>query len=86
MRAGGEFVTQPHALDVVEVRGPMDPDRRLQPRLARTRARTTSDGSALAKRSELIRSLDPSTKVGQPEPRHREIADTLAKHILKMLQ
>jgi len=37
------------------------------------------------KRSELIRSLDPSTKVSQPVPRHREIADTLAKHILKML-
>jgi len=29
---------------------------------------------------------NPSTKVSQPVPRHREIADTLAKHILKMLQ
>jgi len=29
---------------------------------------------------------NPSTKVSQPVPRHREIADTLAKHILKMLR
>jgi mRNA interferase HicA len=29
---------------------------------------------------------NPSTKVSQPVPRHREISDTLAKHILKMLQ
>lgn len=29
---------------------------------------------------------NPATKVSQPVPRHREIADTLAKHILKMLQ
>jgi len=29
---------------------------------------------------------NPSTKVSQPVPRHREIADTLAKHVLKMLQ
>ena len=29
---------------------------------------------------------NPSTKVSQPAPRHREITDTLAKHILKMLQ
>jgi mRNA interferase HicA len=28
---------------------------------------------------------NPATKVGQPVPRHRDIADTLAKHILKML-
>ncbi|MCX6363418.1 MAG: type II toxin-antitoxin system HicA family toxin [Actinobacteria bacterium] len=28
----------------------------------------------------------PLTKVSQPVPRHREIADTLAKHILKMLR
>jgi len=27
-----------------------------------------------------------STKVSQPVPRHSEIADTLAKHILKMLR
>ena len=27
-----------------------------------------------------------TTKVSQPVPRHREIADTLAKHILKMLK
>jgi len=26
-----------------------------------------------------------NTKVSQPVPRHREIADSLAKHILKML-
>ena len=45
------------------------------------------------KRSELIRHggnhdwyQNPSTKVSQPVPRHREISDTLAKHILKMLQ
>lgn len=29
---------------------------------------------------------NPSTKASQPVPRHREIADTLARHILKMLQ
>ncbi len=29
---------------------------------------------------------NPSTKVSQPVPRHREIADTLANHILKMMQ
>ena len=29
---------------------------------------------------------NPSTKVSQPVPRHREIADTLARHILKMLR
>jgi mRNA interferase HicA len=28
---------------------------------------------------------NPNTKVSQPIPRHREIADSLAKHILKML-
>jgi mRNA interferase HicA len=28
---------------------------------------------------------NPTTKVSQPVPRHQEIADTLAKHILKML-
>jgi mRNA interferase HicA len=28
---------------------------------------------------------NPATKVSQPVPRHRDIADTLAKHILKML-
>jgi len=28
---------------------------------------------------------NPETKVSQPVPRHREIADSLAKHILKML-
>jgi predicted RNA binding protein YcfA (HicA-like mRNA interferase family) len=29
---------------------------------------------------------NPETKVSQPVPRHREIADSLAKHILKMLR
>ena len=29
---------------------------------------------------------NPTTKVAQPVPRHREIKDTLAKHILKMLK
>ncbi|KHG43145.1 MAG: type II toxin-antitoxin system HicA family toxin [Nostocales cyanobacterium LacPavin_0920_SED1_MAG_38_18] len=29
---------------------------------------------------------NPLTKVSQPIPRHREINDNLAKHILKMLQ
>ena len=29
---------------------------------------------------------NPFTKVSQPIPRHREINDNLAKHILKMLQ
>ena len=29
---------------------------------------------------------NPVTKVSQPVPRHREIADTLAAHILKMLR
>ncbi|MBA7654740.1 hypothetical protein ES703_62629 [subsurface metagenome] len=28
---------------------------------------------------------NPETKVSQPVPRHREIADSLAKHIIKML-
>jgi len=28
---------------------------------------------------------NPTTKVSQPLPRHREIADGLAAHILKML-
>jgi mRNA interferase HicA len=28
---------------------------------------------------------NPNTKVSQPVPRHREITDSLAKHILKML-
>jgi mRNA interferase HicA len=28
---------------------------------------------------------NPTTKVSQPVPRHREITDTLAKHIVKML-
>ena len=29
---------------------------------------------------------NPNTKVSQPIPRHREITDSLAKHILKMLK
>ncbi|NOY79002.1 MAG: type II toxin-antitoxin system HicA family toxin [Calditrichaeota bacterium] len=29
---------------------------------------------------------NPKTKLSQPVPRHREINDTLAKHILKMLK
>lgn len=28
---------------------------------------------------------NPRTKVSQPVPRHREIKETLAKHIIKML-
>jgi len=28
---------------------------------------------------------NPTTKMSQPVPRHREIADTLARHIVKML-
>ncbi len=28
---------------------------------------------------------NPDTKVSQPVPRHREISESLAKHILKML-
>jgi len=28
---------------------------------------------------------NPGTKVCQPVPRHKEIAETLAKHILKLL-
>ncbi|MBL7164906.1 MAG: type II toxin-antitoxin system HicA family toxin [Dehalococcoidales bacterium] len=28
---------------------------------------------------------NPNTRVSQPVPRHREIAESLAKHILKML-
>jgi predicted RNA binding protein YcfA (HicA-like mRNA interferase family) len=28
---------------------------------------------------------NPNTKISQPVPRHREIANSLAKHILKML-
>jgi hypothetical protein len=29
---------------------------------------------------------NPATKVSEPVPRYREITDTLAKYILKMLQ
>ena len=29
---------------------------------------------------------NPATKVSQPVPRHREIKDPLAKHIIKMLK
>jgi predicted RNA binding protein YcfA (HicA-like mRNA interferase family) len=29
---------------------------------------------------------NPVTKMSQPVPRHREIKDTLAKHIVKMLK
>jgi len=29
---------------------------------------------------------NPETKISQPIPRHREINETLAKHILKMLK
>ena len=29
---------------------------------------------------------NPTTKISQPVPRHREIRDTLAKHIIKMLK
>ena len=29
---------------------------------------------------------NPRTKVSQPVPRHREIKDTLAKHIIKILK
>ncbi len=29
---------------------------------------------------------NPATKVSQPVPRHREIKETLAKHILRMLR
>jgi mRNA interferase HicA len=29
---------------------------------------------------------NPTTKVSQPVPRHREIRDSLAKHIIKMLE
>ena len=29
---------------------------------------------------------NPQTKISQPVPRHNEIAETLAKHILKMLK
>jgi predicted RNA binding protein YcfA (HicA-like mRNA interferase family) len=29
---------------------------------------------------------NPETKISQPVPRHREIKDFLAKHILKMLK
>ena len=28
---------------------------------------------------------NPNTKISQPVPRHREITDSLAKHIIKML-
>jgi len=28
---------------------------------------------------------NPNTKISQPVPRHQEIADSLTKHILKML-
>ncbi|MEQ8223627.1 MAG: type II toxin-antitoxin system HicA family toxin [Candidatus Eremiobacterota bacterium] len=29
---------------------------------------------------------NPSTKIAQPVPRHREIKDSLANHIIKMLK
>ena len=29
---------------------------------------------------------NPATKMSQPVPRHREILETLAKHIIKMLK
>jgi mRNA interferase HicA len=29
---------------------------------------------------------NPTTRVSQPVPRHREITESLAKHILKMLR
>ncbi|MBN1473342.1 MAG: type II toxin-antitoxin system HicA family toxin [Syntrophaceae bacterium] len=29
---------------------------------------------------------NPQTKISQPIPRHNEIKDTLAKHIIKMLK
>ena len=29
---------------------------------------------------------NPTTKVSQPVPRHREIKETLARHIIKMLK
>lgn len=29
---------------------------------------------------------NPATKISQPVPRHNEIRDSLAKHILKMLK
>ena len=29
---------------------------------------------------------NPTTKMSQPVPRHREIKETLAKHIIKMLK
>jgi mRNA interferase HicA len=29
---------------------------------------------------------NPATRVSQPVPRHTEIAETLAKHIMKMLK
>ncbi len=29
---------------------------------------------------------NPATKISQPVPRHNEIKDSLAKHILKMLK
>jgi predicted RNA binding protein YcfA (HicA-like mRNA interferase family) len=29
---------------------------------------------------------NPNSKISQPVPRHREIADSLAKHIIKMLR
>ncbi len=29
---------------------------------------------------------NPETKISQPIPRHREIKESLAKHIIKMLQ
>jgi len=29
---------------------------------------------------------NPRTRVSQPIPRHREIGDSLAKHIIKMLE
>ncbi len=29
---------------------------------------------------------NPTTKISQPVPRHREIKETLARHIIKMLK
>lgn len=29
---------------------------------------------------------NPATKISQPVPRHREIKETLAKHIIRMLK
>ena len=40
------------------------------------------------KRRDVIRDWyqNPNTRVSQPVPRHRELKDHLAKHILKMLR